>query len=177
LYAAGNPVLLCGRTAYPQIELRPDDADPIVVPGPVRTDPGEIAGPVDVVVLAVKATQNDDARGWLAALCDGRTVVAVLRNGVEQIEQVQPYCPSSTVVPGIVWYSAETQPEGWVRLRGAAHLVLPAGPRPATMRADGPRRSRTIQPPRKRPPNCCEAPAVWSTATPTSPRRLGGNCW
>ena len=138
LYAAGNPVLLCGRTAHPQIELRPDDADPIVVPGPVRTDPGEIAGPVDVVVLAVKATQNDDARGWLAALCDERTVVAVLQNGVEQIEQVQPYCPSSTVVPGIIWYSAETQPEGWVRLRGEARLVLSIRPRPATIRADGP---------------------------------------
>ena len=118
--------------------MRPDDADPIVVPGPVRTDPGEIAGPVDVVVLAVKATQKDDVRGWLAALCDERTVVAVLQNGVEQIEQVQPYCPSSTVVPGIVWYSAETQPEGWVRLRGEARLVLPIRPRPATMRADGP---------------------------------------
>ena len=127
LYAAGHPVLLCGRTARPQIELRPDGANPIVVPGPVRTDPSEASGPVDVVLLAVKATQNDDAAGWLAKLCDEHTVVAVLQNGVEQVEQVQPYCPSSSVVPGIVWYSAETQPEGWVRLRGEARLVLPTG--------------------------------------------------
>ncbi|MBV9353757.1 MAG: oxidoreductase [Mycobacterium sp.] len=127
LYAAGHPVLLCGRTARPQIELRPDGANPIVVPGPVRADPSEASGPVDVVLLAVKATQNDDAAGWLAKLCDEHTVVAVLQNGVEQVEQVQPYCPSSSVVPGVVWYSAETQPEGWVRLRGEARLVLPTG--------------------------------------------------
>jgi 2-dehydropantoate 2-reductase len=99
-----------------------------VVPGPVRTDPTEVDGPVDFLVLAVKATQNDDAASWLARLCGEHTIVAVLQNGVEQVEQVQPHCPSSPVVPGIVWYAAETQPEGWVRLRGEARLVLPSGP-------------------------------------------------
>ncbi|MBV8293674.1 MAG: oxidoreductase [Mycobacterium sp.] len=128
LYAAGHQILLCGRTPRPQIELRPDGADPIVVPGPVRTDPAEITGPVGVVLLAIKATQNADGGRWLAGLCDEHTIVVVLQNGVEQIEQVQPHCPSSTVIPGIVWYSAEIQPEGWVRLRTEARLVLPTGP-------------------------------------------------
>jgi 2-dehydropantoate 2-reductase len=127
LYQAGHPVLVCGRTPRDSIELRPDGHDPIVVPGPVHTDPGEVSGPVDFVVLAVKATQNADAAGWLARLCDEHTIVAVLQNGVEQVEQVQPLCPSSPVVPGIVWYSAETQPQGWVRLRTEAVLVLPSG--------------------------------------------------
>jgi 2-dehydropantoate 2-reductase len=121
-------VLICGHTPRDSIELRPDGADPIVVPGPVHTDPGEVSGTVDLVVLAVKATQNDDAAGWLARLCGEHTIVTVLQNGVEQVEQVQPHCPSSPVIPGIVWYSAETQPEGWVRLRGEAALVLPSGP-------------------------------------------------
>lgn len=115
------------------IELRPDGADPIVVPGPVHTDPGEVSGPVDVVLLAVKATQNDQAAGWLARLCDVHTIVVVLQNGVEQVEQVQPHCPRSPVIPGIVWYSAETQPDGWVRLRGEAALVLPSGPSAETV--------------------------------------------
>jgi 2-dehydropantoate 2-reductase len=128
LYAAGHHVLVCGRTPRSEIELRPDGADPIVVPGPVCTDPGEVTGPVDVVLLAVKATQNDDAARWLARLCDEHTIVVVLQNGVEQVEQVQPHCPSSTVLPGIVWYGAETAPQGWVRLRTDARLVLPDGP-------------------------------------------------
>lgn len=126
-------MVVCGHTPRDGIELRPDGADPIVVPGPVHTDPGSVTGPVDVVVLAVKATQNDAAAGWLARLCDEHTIVTVLQNGVEQVEQVQPHCPSSPVVPGIVWYSAETQPQGWVRLRTEAALVLPSGPSAQTI--------------------------------------------
>jgi len=99
----------------------------------VHTDPSDIDGPVNIVVLAVKATQIDAAAGWLVRLCDEHTIVAVLQNGVEQVEQVQPLCPSSQVVPGIVWFSAETQPEGWVRLRGEAALVLPSGPAAETV--------------------------------------------
>jgi 2-dehydropantoate 2-reductase len=133
LYRAGHSVLVCGRTPRDGIELRPDDQDPIVVPGPIHTDPGEVSGPVDFVVLAVKATQNDDAARWLARLCDEHTVVTVLQNGVEQVEQVKPHCPSSPVIPGIVWYSAETQPQGWVRLRTEAALVLPSGPAATTV--------------------------------------------
>jgi 2-dehydropantoate 2-reductase len=133
LYQAGHSVLVCGRTPRDGIELRPDGQDPIVVPGPIHTDPGEVSGPVDFVVLAVKATQNDDAARWLAGLCDEHTVVTVLQNGVEQVEQVKPHCPSSPVIPGIVWYSAETQPQGWVRLRTEAALVLPSGPAATTV--------------------------------------------
>jgi 2-dehydropantoate 2-reductase len=127
LHVAGHQVLLCGHTPRDHIEVRLDDGEPIIVPGPVRTDPDTVDGPVDVVMLAVKTTQNDDAGRWLARLCDERTVVCVLQNGVEQVEQVGPYCPSSAVVPAIVWFPAEAQPDGWVRLRSDARLVLPVG--------------------------------------------------
>ena len=133
LYQAGHSVTVCGRTARDGIELRPDGADPIVVPGPVHTDPGDLTGPVDFLLLAVKTTQNDDAAGWLGHLCGEHTLVTVLQNGVEQVEQIQPHCPSSSIIPGIVWYSAETQPQGWVRLRGQAALVLPSGPTAETV--------------------------------------------
>jgi 2-dehydropantoate 2-reductase len=132
LSAAGHPVRVCGRTPRSRIELRPDGGDPITVPGPVCIHPDDIAGPVKIVLLAVKATQNADAARWLARLCNQDTIVVVLQNGVEQVEQVQPLCPSSTVIPGIVWFSAETQPEGWVRLRGEARLALPTGPAATT---------------------------------------------
>jgi 2-dehydropantoate 2-reductase len=125
LHAAGHQVLLCGHTPRDHIEVRPDDKDPIVVPGPVLTDPADVDGPVDVVLLAVKDTQNQSAAGWLARLCDGRTVVCALQNGVEQIERVGPLCPSSEVVPAVVWFSAEPHPDGWIRLRTGVRLVLP----------------------------------------------------
>jgi 2-dehydropantoate 2-reductase len=127
LHAAGRRVLLCGHTPRGSIEVRPDNRDPIVVPGPVHTDPAEVEGPVDVVLLAVKDTQNEAAAGWLARLCDENTVVCALQNGVEQVERVGRWCPTSTVVPAAVWVSSETQPEGWVRLRTGVRLVLPTG--------------------------------------------------
>jgi 2-dehydropantoate 2-reductase len=132
LFAAGHRVLVCGRTPRSQVELRPDDADSITVPGPVCTDPAETTSPVGVVLLAVKATQNAEAAPWLARLSDEHTIVVVLQNGVEQVKQVRPLCPSSTVIPGIVWFSAETQADGWVRLRGEARLALPTGPAATT---------------------------------------------
>lgn len=127
LHAAGHQVLLCGRTPREQIEVRPDDKGPIVVPGPVRTDPADVDGPVGVLLLAVKDTQNQGSADWLAKLCDEHTVVCALQNGVEQVERVGPLCPSSTVVPAVVWFSAEPHPEGWIRLRTDVRLVLPEG--------------------------------------------------
>jgi 2-dehydropantoate 2-reductase len=125
LHAAGHQVLLCGHTPRDHIEVRPDDKDAIVVPGPVLTDPADVDGPVDTVLLAVKDTQNQSASVWLGRLCDDRTVVCALQNGVEQVERVGPLCPSSDVVPAVVWFSAEPHPEGWIRLRTGVRLVLP----------------------------------------------------
>jgi 2-dehydropantoate 2-reductase len=126
LHRAGHPVVLCGRTPRAQLDVRPDGSDAIIVPGPVHTDAAELSGPVDLVLLAVKTTQLDGAARWLAVPADKHTVVCVLQNGVEQVDLVQPYCPRSTVVPGIVWFGAETQPDGSVRLRGEPRLTLPA---------------------------------------------------
>lgn len=133
LHAAGHPVLLCGHTARESIEVRPDDHDPIVAPGPVHTDPAEVDGPVDVVFIAVKDTQNEQAGAWLARLCNDRTVVCALQNGVEQVERVGRFCPSSTVVPAAVWISSEIQPPGWVRVRNEPRLVLPDTDAAATL--------------------------------------------
>lgn len=125
LHAAGHRVTLCGHTPRDQLDVRPDDGEPIVVPGPVLTDPADVGGPADVVFLAVKDTQNEQAGGWLARLCDERTVVCALQNGIEQSERVGRYCPSSRVVPAAIWISSEIQPAGWVRVRTGNRLVLP----------------------------------------------------
>lgn len=126
---------MCGHTPRDQIEVRPDDKDAIVVPGPVLTDPADVGGVVDVVLLAVKDTHNEAAAGWLQTLCDGHTVVCVLQNGVEQVERVGKFSPSAHIVPAVVWFSAETQPGGWVRLRTGVRLVLPDGDDAETLAA------------------------------------------
>jgi 2-dehydropantoate 2-reductase len=135
LHSAGHQVTLCGRTARESVEVRPDDGEPIIVPGPVLTDPAEIGQPVDVVLVAVKDTQNEQAGAWLAKLCDERTVVCALQNGVEQVQRVGRYCPASAVVPAAIWISAEPDPNGWIRLRTGVRLVLPVS-EPAQMLAE-----------------------------------------
>jgi 2-dehydropantoate 2-reductase len=148
IHEAGHPVVACGRTPRECVELRPDDGERVIVPGPVHTDPLAVDGPVDVVLFAVKDTQNAQAAGWLTRLCDEHTVVLALQNGVEQLERVGRFCPASTVVPAVVWFSAETQPGGWVRLRTPARLVLPDEPaaRDLADRIRSPRLSVDVDP-------------------------------
>ncbi len=128
LHEAGRPVRLCGRRARDQICVRPDGEAALVVPGPVLADPAQVSAPAEVVLLAVKSTQVPAAAPWLAALCDAGTVVYVLQNGIEQRETVAKYAGRGAVVPSIVWFAAETQPEGWVWLRDAPRLTLPQRP-------------------------------------------------
>ncbi|GAA4668541.1 oxidoreductase [Frondihabitans cladoniiphilus] len=125
LHEVGRTPRLYGRTARDELELE-DARGTLVVPGPVETDPAAVPGPVDLVFLAVKSTQNEAAAPWLAALCRPDTVVCVLQNGVEQEEIVSPLVPGSTVLPAVVWFPAEARPDGSVWLRGKARLSVPA---------------------------------------------------
>jgi 2-dehydropantoate 2-reductase len=83
---------------------------------------------VDVVFLAVKSTQIDAAAPWLNALCHKDTIVCVLQNGVEQVATVTPHVPNCPVIPSVVWFPAQAQPDGSIWLRSKAHLTLPDGP-------------------------------------------------
>jgi 2-dehydropantoate 2-reductase len=116
--------MLCGRTPRDSLVLQGSGVR-IVVPGPVRTDPAQIARPVDLVFLAVKATQNAATAQWLAALSGPQTVVCVLQNGVEQLESVTALCPQGRVVPAVVWFPAQAQSDGSVLLRSDARISLP----------------------------------------------------
>lgn len=127
LHECGRTPLLAGRTAAPALRLD-TDAGSVVVPGPVRTDPGDVGEPVDVVFLAVKATQTAAAAPWLDALCGPGTVVCVLQNGVEQREAVGPLAAGALVVPSVVWFPAVRQDDGTVRLLAEPRLTLPDAP-------------------------------------------------
>ncbi len=125
LYAAGQPVVLCGRRNRESITVSRDGAEPIVIPGPVHTEPHSVDGPFDVVLFAVKDTQNVAAGAWLGRLCDDHTVVCALQNGVEQVERVGILCPSSSVVPAVLWFSSEADGDARVRVRTPVRVVLP----------------------------------------------------
>ncbi|WP_395280426.1 oxidoreductase [Enterobacter cloacae] len=127
LHDAGRTLQLCGRTAHPELRLRDDEGE-TVVPGPVLTDPTAITRPVDLVFVAVKTTQNADSAGWLRALCDENTVVCALQNGVEQKAQLEPWVNGATVLPSVVWFPAQCEPDASVWLRAKPRLTLPDVP-------------------------------------------------
>jgi 2-dehydropantoate 2-reductase len=121
-------VPLYGRTAVDRITVRPDDGEPVVLAGGVRTDPSAALDPVDWLLLAVKAHQTAAAAPWLRALCGPETVVVALRNGVEHREQLAPFVGQAAVLPTVVWCPAEMLGRSTVRLRGTAALTVPDEP-------------------------------------------------
>ncbi|WP_312424613.1 oxidoreductase [Kosakonia cowanii] len=127
LHEVDRAPLLCGRTAHSQLTLRHDEGE-IVVPGPVLTEPTAIQQPVDLLFVAVKTTQVAESAGWLAALCDEKTVVCALQNGVEQKAQLAPLVNGATVLPSVVWFPAQREPDASVWLRAKPRLTLPDVP-------------------------------------------------
>ncbi|CAB4049647.1 oxidoreductase [Paraburkholderia phenoliruptrix] len=127
LHEAGRRPTICGRSAHERLTLEFDGGQ-IVVPGPVLTDPHGIRDKFDLVFVAVKSTQTASAAPWLSALCDARTVVCVLQNGVEQIDLFKPFASSGVVLPSVVWFPAQRESASSVWLRAAPRLTLPDVP-------------------------------------------------
>ncbi len=127
LHEAGRTPVICGRSAREQLTLRVDDGE-IVVPGPVLTDPQAVTGRFDLVFVAVKSTQVASAAPWVSALCDAKTVVCVLQNGVEQTAIFAPHAAGAAVVPSIVWFPAQRESGSSVWLRGQPRLTVPDTP-------------------------------------------------
>ena len=122
---AGHDVMLCGRRASPApvVEL-PDGGEHALAHAPLSDPAG--AGPVPWVLLAVKTHQTAGAANWLGALCDERTTVVVLQNGVEH-EGVGPLVGRGTLVPAIVWCPSEVIAPGRIAQRGPARFRVPVG--------------------------------------------------
>ena len=89
-----------------------------VVPDAVATDdPGQV-GPVDLVLLAVKTWQLDDAIGLLPPLLGPHTAVLTTQNGVEAPDQVAGVVGRPSVLPGIAKIFAMIAAPGRIRHGG-----------------------------------------------------------
>ncbi|WP_181387189.1 2-dehydropantoate 2-reductase [Streptomyces sp. Act143] len=126
LHRAGHDVSLCVRTPFDELVIETSGGTEHV-PVTVVTDPADVR-PVDWVLLAVKAFDTAGTARWLAALCDEHTTVVVLRNGVEQTDDVQALVPKTTVLPALVYIQAERLAPGHIRHGYGNSLDVPAGP-------------------------------------------------
>ncbi|MCF3934129.1 2-dehydropantoate 2-reductase [Acuticoccus sp. M5D2P5] len=123
LQATGrNRIIACARQPLERIVIEQSHEE-LAVRIQAITDPKD-AGPVDWVLLATKAHQTPSAAPWLAGLCHRSTRVAVLQNGVGQVERTAPWVGEATVVPAVVSYSGERVGADRVVLRQPATFDL-----------------------------------------------------
>lgn len=122
-----NQVTLCVRQFIDRIQVHRADGS-VLRPPPgaltVLTDPAA-ASPCQVVLLATKAYQSAGAAGWLDRLVGPDTVVAVLQNGIDQVERIQPLAPQATIVPVVVMLAAERIAPTVISQHSAGLLEVP----------------------------------------------------
>ena len=123
---AGHDVTLCVRTPFDRLVVE-KDGDTRAVPVKIATDPTGI-GPVDHLVLAVKAQDTPQTGAWLDALAGPQTVVVVAQNGVDHRERVTPLAPRSSILPILVYFTIEPVRRGHIRHSVGNRIVVPAGP-------------------------------------------------
>ena len=112
LAAAGRrEVVFCGRRRLARIRVS-SDAAPLDLAAPAMVLAPQRVGRVDWVLLATKCHQTAGAAPWLRRLCDARTRVLVLQNGVDHRERVAPWVGGATVVPAIVFCGVEARAPG-----------------------------------------------------------------
>ncbi len=127
LAAAGNDVVACARRPFREYVVDSPES-PVRVPAHVVTDPEELAGPADWVLVTVKAHHTDGAAPWLRQLCRASTKVVVIQNGVEGAERVAPHAGDAEVVPAVVYCGAELLEPGHIAHRQDGTLILPDTP-------------------------------------------------
>jgi 2-dehydropantoate 2-reductase len=126
--AGGQELVLCARRELDGVVVELPDGSEVAVDAPVVTDPASAGGPVDWLLLAVKAHQTGSAAGWLSALCGPDTTVAVLQNGIDHVERVGPLAGEAEVLPVVNWCPVEPVRPGRARQRDALRLAVPDGP-------------------------------------------------
>jgi 2-dehydropantoate 2-reductase len=98
------------------------DGDFLVRPARVTDDPSDL-GPVDVVLLGVKAWQVPRAAEALRPLVGERTFVVPLQNGIEAPEQLAAVFGSSRVLGGLCRILAYIESPGHIRHAGVAPYI------------------------------------------------------
>ena len=126
LIEAGHDVIFCAHRSFARVRVQKAGETAKAFPARVVTSEKNVA-PADWVLLCVKAHQVPSAAGWLRAAVGPDTKIAVLQNGVEQRECVEPFVRSgATIVPVVVDLPASRTAPGEVTWRFRATLTAAA---------------------------------------------------
>jgi 2-dehydropantoate 2-reductase len=122
---AGHRVFVAGRTPFATLDVTYPGGR---VQGPVQTLSPDTARVFEIVLLATKAHQTQDADFWLRSLCGAGTALVVLQNGVEHEARVRPRVgPEVSIVPAMVACPSDRDAPGRAHVTGPARLDVPRG--------------------------------------------------
>ena len=127
LARAGVPVRLIGRPALAEAVSRDGlEFNGVEFSGRIAmaatTDPAGVAG-ADLVLFCVKSADTGAAAQAIAPHLSAGAVVLDLQNGVDNFERIRA-AVSNTVVPAVVFVSAEIPSPGVLRHNGRGDLVI-----------------------------------------------------
>ncbi|HEU4778689.1 MAG TPA: 2-dehydropantoate 2-reductase [Steroidobacteraceae bacterium] len=118
-------VTVAVRTPFDSIVLNTPsgriEATPRVLSDP---DQGE---PADWVLTTTKAYDSASAVRWFGKNLGPNSRLAVIQNGVEQVERFSPYLTADRIVPVMIDCPATRHAPGVVTQGGPIHMVVPAG--------------------------------------------------
>jgi len=128
----GHELILCSRSPFAKLVVEhPTGISTVDAAGASR--PSDLAAEVnsnaDWVLLCTKAHDSAAARPWLDRVCGPHTRVAVLQNGVDHRERIEPLLPSvlsdaSALLPVVVQLPSEKIEPGRIRQSRDGVLIV-----------------------------------------------------
>lgn len=129
LLKSGQEVTFVARGAHRDainergLEVRSAALGDFTVRGPAESDTAAI-GAVDVVIVAVKAYDNDSAYALLPPLVGPDTVVLTLQNGVDNVEQLAGIVGESRVLGGTTYVATALESPGVIVQTGVHRSII-----------------------------------------------------
>ena len=129
LARAGQDVTFIARGAHRDairergLEIRSAALGGFVVQAPAESDTSRV-GAVDVVVVAVKAYDNDTAYPMIAPLLGADTVVLTLQNGVDNVDQLGRMVGPERVLGGTTYLATALEAPGLIVQTGVHRSII-----------------------------------------------------
>lgn len=124
---SGHRVSVCTRTPIESLVLESDGIDRVVEVALILDPSDPRLQTVDVVWVAVKATDTAGTAPWLARLCGPGTLIASSQNGLDHESRLAPFVPVGRVVPALAYVAAERVSPGRVRFLAGDRVIAPQG--------------------------------------------------
>ena len=129
LARSGQQVTFVARGAHLEairekgLAIRSAKLGDFTVRAPVESDTSKI-GPVDVVIVAVKAYDNATALPMLTPMIDDSTVVLTLQNGVDSVDQIAEIAGVDNVLGGTTYVATALEAPGLIVQTGVHRSII-----------------------------------------------------